>query len=59
MLDGPEGRTDKLMSKRTNKQTENLPILKDFVPCPGHCLAPPRENQEESERNGKKNLYLG
>ena len=33
MLDGPEGGTD----KQTNEQTENLPILQDFIPYPGCC----------------------
>ena len=42
------------MDEQTYKQTENLPILQDFVPYPGHCLASPHENQEKSERNGKK-----
>ena len=31
-LDGPEGGTDERTDGRTNKQTENLPILQDFVP---------------------------
>ena len=32
-LDGPEGGTDRQMDRQANKQTENLPILQDLVPC--------------------------
>ena len=36
-LDGPEGGTDGWMDKCTDEQTENLPILEDFVPYRCRC----------------------
>ena len=48
------GRTNERMNKRTNGQTENLPILQDFVPYRGRCPACPLENQGES-RAGQEN----
>ena len=49
-LAGPEGGTNGW----TNERTENLPILQDFVPYWGRCLASPHENQGES-RAGQGN----
>ena len=45
---------DERMDGRTDGQTENLPILQDFVPYWGRCPACPHENQEES-RAGQGN----
>ena len=45
-LDGPEGGMD----GRTDGQTENLPILQDFVPCLGRCLASLQEYEERTCR---------
>ena len=41
-------------NRRTDKQTENLPILQDFIPYRGRCPANPHENQGES-RAGQGN----
>ena len=38
---GGDVRTDVWMDERTDKRTENLPILQDFVPYRGRC--PKRE----------------
>ena len=40
--------------QRGDEQTENLPILQDFVPYWGRCPASPHENQGES-RAGQGN----
>ena len=47
---------DGRMDERTNGQTENLPILQDFVPYWGRCPASPRENQGE-RRAGQGNRW--
>ena len=46
-LAGPEGGTDRQTDKQTNGQTENLPILQDFVPYWGRCPDSPHENKGE------------
>ena len=45
-LDGPEG-GDGQTNVRMDGQTENLPILQDFVPYWGRCPASPHENREK------------
>ena len=53
-MGGGGGRTNEWTNKRTDKRTENLPILQDFVPYRGRCPASPHENQGES-RAGQGN----
>ena len=49
-----EERMDVWTDERTNRRTENLPILQDFVPYQGHCPTSPHENKLES-RAGQGN----
>ena len=51
---GPlRGGTDGRMDGRTNEQTENLPILQDFVPYRGRCPATAQLQPKNYMKRGK------
>ena len=53
MAQGGNGRMDGRTNGQTNKRTENLPILQDFVPYWGRCPASQRKIYANKEKQGK------